>query len=135
MKIRRSLKLESLQEGTLPSSLEDLEIWDLEDLEYKGFRHLTSLRELHICCSPKLESVPGEKLPSSLVSLQISGLINLKSVMGLQHLTSLRKLIISDCPQLESVPREWLSLFQYDDIRRCPKLNLVIGDGLTIPFS
>jgi len=133
MKIRRSLKLESFQEGTLPSSLEDLEIWDLEDLEYKGFRHLTSLRELHICSSPKLESVPGEKLPSSLVSLQISGLINLKSVMGLQHLTSLRKLIISDCPQLESVPREWL--FRYDDIRRCPKLNLVIGDGLTKTFS
>ncbi|XP_011012194.1 PREDICTED: putative disease resistance RPP13-like protein 1 [Populus euphratica] len=124
MKIRRSLKLESFQEGTLPSSLEDLEIWDLEDLEYKGFRHLTSLRKLHICSSPKLESVPGEKLPSSLVSLQISALINLKSVMGLQHLTSLRKLIISDCPQLESVPREWLTVFRYGDIRRCPLLRM-----------
>jgi hypothetical protein len=97
----------------------------LEDLEYKGFQHLTSLRKLHICSSPKLESVSGEKLPSSLVSLQISGLINLKSVMGLQHLTSLRRLIISDCHKLESVPREWLTLFRYRDIRRCRLLSLL----------
>jgi hypothetical protein len=120
MNIRRSLKLEYLQEGTLPSSLKDLEIQDLEDLDYKGFRHLSSLRKLHICNSPKLKFVPGEELPSSLVSLKISGLINLKSVMELQHLTSLRKLIIRDCPKLEYLPTEELSLSLIPDISGCP---------------
>jgi hypothetical protein len=95
MKIRRSLKLESLQEGTFPSSLVDLEIWVLEDMEYS---------------SPKLESVPGEGLPFSLVSFKISARINLKSLTGLLHPPSLRELIVRSlctCPE-----------------KRCPNLLL-----------
>jgi hypothetical protein len=109
----------------LPSSLENLEILNLEDLEYKGLRHLTSLRKLRISSSPKLESVPGEGLPSSLVSLQISDLRNLKSLnyMGLQHFTSLRKLLISHSPKLEFMPEEGLPpSLEYLKIIDCPLL-------------
>ncbi|KAG5226332.1 disease resistance RPP13 protein [Salix suchowensis] len=121
----KSPKLESLPENMLPSSLESLEIWNLEDLECKGLRHLTSLRNLHISSSPMLEFVPGEGLPSSLVSLIISDLRNLKSLnfKGLQHFTSLRKLMISRSPVLESIPEEGLpSSLEYLKIIDCPLL-------------
>ncbi|KAG8493260.1 hypothetical protein CXB51_010721 [Gossypium anomalum] len=61
-------------EHLLPSSLTDLEIWDLpnlKSLEYKGFQHLTSLCELLLYNCPKLQSMPPNMLPPSLSRLYI----------------------------------------------------------------
>ncbi|KAJ6289676.1 hypothetical protein OIU78_025574 [Salix suchowensis] len=107
------LPLKALKSGIL-------KIWNA-----RGLRHLTSLRNLHISSSPMLEFVPGEGLPSSLVSLIISDLRNLKSLnfKGLQHFTSLRKLMISRSPVLESIPEEGLpSSLEYLKIIDCPLL-------------
>ncbi|KAG6783359.1 hypothetical protein POTOM_012806 [Populus tomentosa] len=67
--------LESFPEETLlPSTLKSLTIRSLpklKSLDYKGFRLLTSLRELTIYGCPQLQSMPEEGLPSSLSSLVI----------------------------------------------------------------
>jgi leucine-rich repeat protein SHOC2 len=59
----------------------------------------------------EVESFPEEMLlPSSLTTLEIRHLSNLKSLdhKGLQHLTSLRELQIWHCPNLQSLPEEGL---------------------------
>ncbi|QHO58595.1 putative disease resistance RPP13-like protein 1 [Arachis hypogaea] len=62
--------------GSLPHlpSLTTLEIWlfnNLETLECNELLHLASLQQLHIYCCPNLENMEGEKLPPSLLLLQI----------------------------------------------------------------
>ncbi|XVE68845.1 hypothetical protein DITRI_Ditri09bG0102400 [Diplodiscus trichospermus] len=63
-------------EHLLPSSLTYLQILDLPNLkllDYKGFEHLTSLRDLCISQCPALQSMPPvKKLPDSLCYLCIS---------------------------------------------------------------
>ncbi|PPD69714.1 hypothetical protein GOBAR_DD33408 [Gossypium barbadense] len=59
----------------------------------------------------EMECFPDEHLlPSSLTSIWISGLPNLKSLeyKGLQHLTSLCDLNIYNCPKLQSMPPNML---------------------------
>ncbi|MFQ6640346.1 hypothetical protein Gotur_015807, partial [Gossypium turneri] len=74
-----------------------------------------------------MECFPDEHLlPSSLISLRISDLPNLKSLKykGFQHLTSFCNLYISDCPNLHSMPPNMLppSLSRLY-IKRCPLLK------------
>ncbi|XP_020970366.1 putative disease resistance RPP13-like protein 1 isoform X4 [Arachis ipaensis] len=62
--------------GSLPQlpSLTTLRLWgflDLETLECDQLLHLTSLQQLHIQWCVKLENMAGQKLPSSLLLLQI----------------------------------------------------------------
>ncbi|KAK7327806.1 hypothetical protein VNO77_21897 [Canavalia gladiata] len=60
----------------LPPSLTFLELYSLqnvETLECKGLLHLTSLQLLTIRECPKLENMLGERLPASLIKLQIDG--------------------------------------------------------------
>ncbi|KAK7327799.1 hypothetical protein VNO77_21890 [Canavalia gladiata] len=60
----------------LPPSLTFLELCSLqnvETLECKGLLHLTSLQLLTIRECPKLENMVGERLPASLIKLQIYG--------------------------------------------------------------
>ncbi|XVF83138.1 hypothetical protein PTKIN_Ptkin16aG0109500 [Pterospermum kingtungense] len=62
-------------EHLLPSSLTSLTIWNLPNLKVlddKGFRHLTSLRDLNIWGCPKLQSMPPKSLLTSLSHLMIS---------------------------------------------------------------
>ncbi|XP_057434116.1 putative disease resistance RPP13-like protein 1 [Lotus japonicus] len=59
----------------LPPSLTSLELvklTNMEMLECKGLLHLTSLQQLTIKCCPKLENVAGERLPASLIKLEIT---------------------------------------------------------------
>ncbi|KAE8682049.1 hypothetical protein F3Y22_tig00111276pilonHSYRG00113 [Hibiscus syriacus] len=73
----------------------------------------------------EMKSFPDENLPSSLTSLTISDLPNLKSLdfKGFQHLTSLQRLYIYHCPKLQAptkmLPRSLLYLF----IVTCPLLK------------
>ncbi|RYR71464.1 hypothetical protein Ahy_A02g005727 [Arachis hypogaea] len=64
------------KEGWLPPSLESLTLYDIknvETLECKGLAHLTSLQHLYISKCRKLENIDGEKLPASLIQLNICG--------------------------------------------------------------
>ncbi|MED6175443.1 hypothetical protein PIB30_078359 [Stylosanthes scabra] len=57
----------------LPSltTLEIIRLVDLETLDCNELHRLTSLQQLHIKCCLELENMAGEKLPSSLLLLQI----------------------------------------------------------------
>jgi len=58
----------------LPPSLTSLYLGNmssLHTLECKGLLHLTSLQQLTINNCPKLENMEGERLPASLIKLQI----------------------------------------------------------------
>ncbi|XP_057743827.1 putative disease resistance protein At3g14460 [Arachis stenosperma] len=62
--------------GSLPHlpSLTTLEIWgfdNLETLECNELLRLTSLQQLHIEWCPKMENMEGEKLPPSLLLLEV----------------------------------------------------------------
>ncbi|KAI8013735.1 putative disease resistance protein [Camellia lanceoleosa] len=106
------------EEWGLPSSLHGLEIWECAKLVAR--RKEWDLQRLpyltHFIISGEyeedvLESFPEEGLlPSSLVSLCIQSLPNLKSLnnKGLEHLGSLKNMRIAGCPQLQSLPKEGL---------------------------
>ncbi|KAJ4846009.1 hypothetical protein Tsubulata_019554, partial [Turnera subulata] len=58
----------------LPSSLTDIEIYNLpnlKSLDCEGLKHLASIQTLEFWMCPKLESIPEEGLPSSLSYLEI----------------------------------------------------------------
>ncbi|XP_020215714.1 putative disease resistance protein At3g14460 [Cajanus cajan] len=62
------------KEGLLPLSLTSLYLQNLSSLEMldcKGLLHLTSLQKLQIEDCQKLENMAGERLPLSLIKLQI----------------------------------------------------------------
>ncbi|KAF2323760.1 hypothetical protein GH714_036847 [Hevea brasiliensis] len=124
-------KLESFPEGGLPFKLEYLEISFCEKLiasrpQWK-MQTLPHLAYFSIDRCEDVESFPEEMLlPSTLTSLKMKNLKNLKSLnyKGLQHLTSLGELTIWKCPELQSMPEEGLpaslsSLIIWD----CPLLT------------
>lgn len=99
----------------LPSTLNSLVVHNCKKLTPQvewGLHRLASLTDFRISggCED-LESFPKESLlPSTLTSLQISGLPNLRSLdgKGLQLLTSVRNLEINDCVKLQSLTAEGL---------------------------
>ncbi|XP_059597139.1 putative disease resistance protein At3g14460 [Vitis vinifera] len=103
------------QKDGLPSDLREVEISSCNQLTSQvdwGLQRLASLTKFTISggCQD-MESFPKESLlPSTLSSLNISGLPNLKSLdsKGLQQLTSLTTLSISDCPKFQSFGEEGL---------------------------
>ncbi|THF97519.1 hypothetical protein TEA_007740 [Camellia sinensis var. sinensis] len=132
-------KIESFPEGGLPSSLHSLEIrncgkltarrreWDLQRLP--SLRHFRLVGEYWRQFFPEdgVESFPEEGLlPSTLMSLSIENLPNLKSLnnRGLQLLGSLKYMKIEKCPQLQSLLEEGLptSLFMLEFFG-CPMLK------------
>ncbi|KAF5932693.1 hypothetical protein HYC85_028864 [Camellia sinensis] len=132
-------EIESFPEGGLPSSLHSLEIrncgkltarrreWDLQRLP--SLRHFRLVGEYWRQFFPEdgVESFPEEGLlPSTLMSLSIENLPNLKSLnnRGLQLLGSLKYMKIEKCPQLQSLLEEGLptSLFMLEFFG-CPMLK------------
>ncbi|PPS16216.1 hypothetical protein GOBAR_AA04364 [Gossypium barbadense] len=89
---------------------------------------LPSLTSFYISYSEaEMECFPDEHLlPSSLTSIEISDLRNLKSLeyKGFQHLTSLCKLSIFSCPNLQTMPPNMFpSSLSCLFIFNCPKLQ------------
>ncbi|XP_062016583.1 putative disease resistance RPP13-like protein 1 [Rosa rugosa] len=58
-------------EGLLPTTLGSLDIFSISKLDGKGFRQLTSLKQLGIYFCPELRCLPDEGLPTSLSDLHI----------------------------------------------------------------
>nr|XP_028951884.1 putative disease resistance protein At3g14460 [Malus domestica] len=108
--------VESFAEGGLPPNLQSFGISGCEKLrpsvEYWGLQRLVSLRTFTIWRSEDvLVAVLEEQLlPTTLHTLQISGMKSLKSLegKGIQHLTSLQELQIYECDSLKFLPKEGL---------------------------
>ncbi|TYI29607.1 hypothetical protein ES332_A05G328600v1 [Gossypium tomentosum] len=112
-------KIERVPKEGLPSKLKEIRIFEsyklIESLIRKRewiFHTFPSLRSFYISYSEaEMERFPDEHLlPSSLTSLDISSLRNLKSLeyKGFQNLTSLCNLSIYNCPKLQSMPPNML---------------------------
>ncbi|XP_011047693.1 PREDICTED: putative disease resistance protein At3g14460 [Populus euphratica] len=127
-------QLDFFPEGGLPSKLNSLCIQDCIKLKVCGLQSLTSLSHFLFVGKDDLESFPEETmLPSTLVTLKIQDLRNLKSLdyKGLKHLTSLSKLEIWRCPQLESMPEEGLpSSLEYLQLWNLANLKSLEFKGL-----
>ncbi|KAL1332096.1 hypothetical protein AAHE18_11G003500 [Arachis hypogaea] len=75
-------KLMEIQVPLLPNSLRMLEIEgarEIQHLDGKWLQHLTSLKTLSLYECDKLKSLPKERLPSSIASLEIRGCPMLKA--------------------------------------------------------
>ncbi|CBI25804.3 unnamed protein product, partial [Vitis vinifera] len=128
------------QREGLPSNLRKLGIDNCNQLTPQvewGLQRLTSLThfKIKVGCED-IELFPKEcLLPSSLTSLQIVELSNLKSLdsRGLQQLTSLLQLKIRDCPELQfstgSVLQHLISLKRLE-IDGCSRLQSLTEVGL-----
>ena len=128
------------QREILPSKLRILDIGNNTQLTPQvewGLQRLTSLTNFTINggCED-MELFPKEcLLPSSLTSLSIRNLPNLKSLHngGLQQLTSLERLCISRCPKLQFLTEEGLqqlTSLKHLDISECPMLHSLAKEGL-----
>nr|KYP45704.1 Putative disease resistance RPP13-like protein 1 [Cajanus cajan] len=76
------------KEGLLPLSLTSLSLYrfsSLEMLDCKGLLHLTSLQILQIGLCHKLENMAGERLPLSLIKLQIIDCPLLQKLCLMKH--------------------------------------------------
>ncbi|KAJ9685225.1 hypothetical protein PVL29_017306 [Vitis rotundifolia] len=128
------------QREGLPSNLRKLEITACNQLTAQvewGLQRLTSLTDFTIKggCED-IELFPKEcLLPSSLTSLEIVELPNLKSLDsgGLQQLTSLERLWIENCPMLQSLTKvglQQLTSLERLWIENCPMLQSLTKVGL-----
>ncbi|KAM3732076.1 hypothetical protein ACB098_11G033500 [Castanea mollissima] len=111
-------------------SLNFLRIYECRGPLLQGIRHLTALKQLHICSSEVFDLSNGwngmewQKL-TSLSSLWLFHLLKLESLpVGLQHVTSLRKLTIDHCPCLMAIPGWICSLTSLEilEILECPNV-------------
>ncbi|XP_052884570.1 putative disease resistance protein At3g14460 [Gossypium arboreum] len=128
-------KIERVPKEGLPSKLKQITIFMSDKLIESLIRKrewslhtLPSLTYFSLSYSGvEMECFPDEHLlPSSLTSLRINDLPNLKSLeyKGFQHLTSLCDLLIRGCPKLQSMPPNMLPpSLSCLEIRDCPLLE------------
>nr|XP_048336547.1 putative disease resistance RPP13-like protein 1 isoform X3 [Ziziphus jujuba var. spinosa] len=127
-------KLASLSEEGWPSNLKSLKISSCSTLFVRSnitqwnLGMLTTLTSLHISHINEVDTFPEKEgqLPTSLTSLRLSCIPNLKSLHGkaFQQLTSLRCLSILSCEQLQCLPEERLPASISELwIRGCPLLT------------
>ncbi|MFQ6640345.1 hypothetical protein Gotur_015807 [Gossypium turneri] len=128
-------EIEWVPKESLPSKLKENTIGHSDKLIESLIRKrewslhtLPSLTSFTILDSDvEMECFPDEHLlPSSITSLHISVLQNLKSLeyKGFQHLTSLCQLWISNCPNLQSMPPNMLPpSLSHLYISECPLLK------------
>ncbi|XP_048425909.1 putative disease resistance protein At3g14460 [Pyrus x bretschneideri] len=123
--------LVSFAQGGLPPNLQSFWIINCERLRPSVEWRLQRLASLHRFWigsnQDLLETLLEEQLlPTTLHTLEISQLSNLKSLDGkaLEHLTSLKELQIGSCESLEFLPKEGFpASLSYLSIRDCPSLK------------
>ncbi|XP_058759346.1 putative disease resistance RPP13-like protein 1 [Vicia villosa] len=108
----------------LPISLVSLTVEGNVSFEVNGFRHLSSLENLHFHQCQHLKSLPENCLPSSLKSLQFLFCKQLESLPEDSLPSSLKKLTVDGCPLLEEIPTNGLpTSLQSLYIDGCPHLK------------
>ncbi|XP_024032408.1 putative disease resistance RPP13-like protein 1 [Morus notabilis] len=132
LKMDNCPEIESFPEGGLPSSLNNLAIWDCCKLigqhKHWDLQKLTSLTSLHIAGSKNiiLDSFPEDLLPSSLTFLYLGSFPHLKGLnsTAFQSVASL-ELWITKCKELQLLPEEILQPTHVRDlwIEECPFLE------------
>nr|XP_034893053.1 putative disease resistance RPP13-like protein 1 [Populus alba] len=118
-------EVDSFPEGGLPSNLNTLWIVDCIKLKVCGLQALPSLSRF-MFTGNDVESFDEETLPSTLTTLDINRLENLKSLdyNELHHLTSLQRLSIEGCPKLKSISEQALpSSLEYLYLRNLESLD------------
>ncbi|PON63967.1 NB-ARC domain containing protein [Parasponia andersonii] len=133
MEIKDCPELESFLGGGLYSNLDTITISSCKKLFVNhsswNMQRFTSIRSLHInnISEGVLDSFPDEGLlPTSLTSLSISDIANLRTLngKGFQQLNVLEELSISWCTKLECLPEEGLpSSLSHLWIYSCPLLK------------
>ncbi|KAL9380323.1 hypothetical protein Peur_025980 [Populus x canadensis] len=125
LKLRSLPQVDSFPEGGLPFKLNTLYIVDCIKLKVCGLQALPSLSCFSFTGND-VESFDEETLPSTLTTLEINRLENLKSLdyKELHHLTSLQRLCLKDCPKLESISEQALpSSLEYLYLRNLESLD------------
>lgn len=121
----RGLELKAFSVTNCIQLIRNRKQWDLQSLH--------SLSSFTIAMCDEVESFPEEMLlPSSLTTLEIRHLSNLKSLdhKGLQQLTSLQCLTIFDCCRLESLPEGGLPFSRSTlKVFSCPLLEKKVQTG------
>ncbi|KAH0715594.1 hypothetical protein KY284_008499 [Solanum tuberosum] len=124
-----------LEQGGLPSSLSELQLYHQDELHSLHLCHLTSLLCLHLNC-PNLQSLSESALPSSLSKLTIISCHNLQSLSESALPASLSQLTITNCRNLQSLSESALpsSLSQLS-ILNCDNLQSLSESALPSSLS
>ncbi|XP_060670384.1 putative disease resistance RPP13-like protein 1 [Ziziphus jujuba] len=130
--IRECPELVSLSEEGWPSNLKSLQIMMCRHSMQWNLGMLTSLTSLEInCIKEEMDAYPKEEgqLPTTLTSLYLGDLLKLKSLNGsaLHHLTSLQSLSIKGCNQIQCLPQLPTTLTSLR-LSFLPKLKSLNGD-------
>jgi hypothetical protein len=137
LQLRSLPQVDSFPEGGLPFKLNILYIVDCIKLKVCGLQALPSLSCFRFTGND-VESFDEETLPSTLTTLKINRLENLKSLDSkeLHHLTSLQRLSIQDCPKLESISEQALpSSLEYLYLRNLESLDYMGLHHLTSLYT
>ncbi|KAK4478932.1 hypothetical protein RD792_014439 [Penstemon davidsonii] len=120
----------SFPEDGMPINLLSLDVKDCKNMKpitEWNLHRLNSLKKLRIhgCCLNDDDIFPEWLLPSTLESLHLIKLHNLKSLSPwLKNLTSLEDLKIKECQKILSLPNEGLpSMISFLEINGCPLLQ------------
>ncbi|PHT35017.1 hypothetical protein CQW23_26817 [Capsicum baccatum] len=108
----------------LPCSIRRITISNMKTLSNQLLKSLTSLESLYISDLPQVKSLLEEGLPSSLSVLTIGNCRNLQSLPVEGIPSSLSELSIEDCPNLQSLPVKGMpSSLSELSISHCPNLQ------------
>lgn len=117
------------------NALNNLEISDCMNLTLIVELHkITSLEHLRLHALPKFQFSPDDRLPPTLLSLDITSCPNLTSLPLYQPLSALRELSITTCEQLSTLMcLQNLNSLESLTLDMCPELFLNSDDVL--PFT
>ncbi|RWW64890.1 hypothetical protein BHE74_00027833 [Ensete ventricosum] len=118
-------------------ALNNLEISDCMNLTLIVELHkITSLEHLRLHALPKFQFPPDDRLPPTLLSLDISSCPNLTSLPLYQPLSALRELSITNCEQISTLMcLQNLNSLESLTLDACPELFLNSDDVLPVTLQ
>ncbi|RRT73568.1 hypothetical protein B296_00026168 [Ensete ventricosum] len=118
-------------------ALNNLEISDCMNLTLIVELHkITSLEHLRLHALPKFQFSPDDRLPPTLLSLDISSCPNLTSLPLYQPLSALRELSITNCEQISTLMcLQNLNSLESLTLDACPELFLNSDDVLPVTLQ